>query len=317
MPIPLPFSLRVTTSVAVFNCLFIASPQGAQQFSSRAFVPIASDSFQRPNEAPLNPIDWTIGVDSTGLAVLNDLCVGREISGDAEYYTGATVLANQSVSIVVNQFGISSEINCYVRTNATTLLGGYQAFFFGNGVGGYGIFLYGGTGGGFIASYTLPRAPQAGDTLTLSAVGAFISVIFNGTVVITTQDPAYPTGITGMGIKFTATPADTSVSSFTTGNLVPTSMPSGTTIAALQLSYAQLTTLYQQLRQQDIPNQEAVLDTLIASAIVTVSALQTTVDGLAASTPDGSVILQGMQSVVANALASLKAAQGDEATQAD
>ena len=151
----------------------------------------------------------------------------------------------------------------------------------------------------------------------LSAVGAFISVIFNGTVVITTQDPAYPTGITGMGIKFTATPADTSVSSFTTGNLVPTSMPSGTTIAALQLSYAQLTTLYQQLRQQDIPNQEAVLDTLIASAIVTVSALQTTVDGLAASTPDGSVILQGMQSVVANALASLKAAQGDEATQAD
>ena len=91
----------------------------------------------------------------------------------------------------------------------------------------------------------------------------------------------------------------------------------GATIGSLQLSYAQLVALYQQLRQQDIPNQETVLDGLIASAITTVTTLQSTVDAITAATPDGSVILQGMQSVVANALASLKAAQGDEATQDD
>ena len=91
----------------------------------------------------------------------------------------------------------------------------------------------------------------------------------------------------------------------------------GATIGSLQLSYAQLVALYQQLRQQDIPNQEVVLDTLIASAITTVSGLQTTVDALVAQTADGSVILHGMQLVVANALASLQNAQTDESTQAD
>ena len=91
----------------------------------------------------------------------------------------------------------------------------------------------------------------------------------------------------------------------------------GTTIGSLQLSFAQLVALYQQLRQQDIPNQEVVLDNLIASAITTVATLQITVDAIMATTADGSVILQGMRLVVANALTSLKNAQTDESTQAD
>lgn len=91
----------------------------------------------------------------------------------------------------------------------------------------------------------------------------------------------------------------------------------GAVIGALQLSYAQLVTLYAELRQQDIPNQEAVLDGLIASAITTVSALQSTIDAIMASTPDGSVILAGMQNVVTNALMNLNLAQSDEAALAD
>lgn len=91
----------------------------------------------------------------------------------------------------------------------------------------------------------------------------------------------------------------------------------GATIGALQLSYAQLVTLYQELRQQDVPNQAVVLDTLIASAITTVTALQATIDAIMAGTPDGSFILAGMQTVVANALQNLKLAQGDEGVLAD
>jgi hypothetical protein len=91
----------------------------------------------------------------------------------------------------------------------------------------------------------------------------------------------------------------------------------GTTIGALQLSYAQLVSQYQQLRQQDIPNQEVVLDGLIASAITTVTALQGTIDAMTAATADGSVILHGMQAVVQAALTNLQNTQGDEAALAD
>lgn len=91
----------------------------------------------------------------------------------------------------------------------------------------------------------------------------------------------------------------------------------GATIGALQLSYAQLVTLYQELRQQDVPNQEVVLDGLIAAAITTVTGLQSTLATIMAATPDGSVILHGMQAVVTAALANLNLAQGDESVLAD
>lgn len=88
-------------------------------------------------------------------------------------------------------------------------------------------------------------------------------------------------------------------------------------IGPLQLSYAQLVTLYTELRQQDIPNAEVVLDGLIASAITTVLALQSILSAIVTATPDGSVILHGMQTVVANAIANLKQAQADESVLPD
>jgi hypothetical protein len=90
----------------------------------------------------------------------------------------------------------------------------------------------------------------------------------------------------------------------------------GAVIGALQLDYAQLVTLYAELRHQDIPNQEVVLDGFIATAITTVSSLMTTVDAIV-ETGDAGVVLQGMQTVVANALGSLKNAQSDEGSLAD
>jgi hypothetical protein len=90
----------------------------------------------------------------------------------------------------------------------------------------------------------------------------------------------------------------------------------GTTIGALQLSYAQLVALYQELRQQDIPNQEVVLDGLIASAISTVTVLQSTIDAIMES-GDAGFVLAGMQQVVANALTNLRNAQSDEGALAD
>jgi hypothetical protein len=82
-------------------------------------------------------------------------------------------------------------------------------------------------------------------------------------------------------------------------------------ISALQLEYAQLVTLYMELRQQDIPSQEVVLDGLIASALTTVTALLATLNTIV-ETGDAGILLRAMQSVVTSAVANLKNVQSDE-----
>jgi hypothetical protein len=85
----------------------------------------------------------------------------------------------------------------------------------------------------------------------------------------------------------------------------------GAVIGSLQLSYAQLVTLYAELRQQDIPSQEVVLDSLISAALTTILTLQSTINAIV-ETGDAGILLHAMQSVVASAVTSLKNAQSDE-----
>jgi hypothetical protein len=84
-----------------------------------------------------------------------------------------------------------------------------------------------------------------------------------------------------------------------------------TTIAALQLYYSQLISLYQQLRQQDVANQETVLDNLINQSVTVVSNLKTTIDTMM-QTGDAYFVLYGYQVMVANGLTNLLNAQSDE-----
>jgi hypothetical protein len=84
------------------------------------------------------------------------------------------------------------------------------------------------------------------------------------------------------------------------------------TTSALALEYAELTNVYPLLRQQDVPNQQEVLYANIATATTIVAALNTTIQTIMAQSTAGFVI-RGMQIVVANALASLKRVQFDEA----
>lgn len=84
-------------------------------------------------------------------------------------------------------------------------------------------------------------------------------------------------------------------------------------ITALQLDYAQLINLYPQLLHQDVANQAAVLDILIAEAITIIGQLNTAVDAVTALVTDPNrAQLVVMQTIVASALASLKAVQADQ-----
>jgi hypothetical protein len=189
-----------------------------------SLVQIASDNFTRPNEAPLGSANWTNFSVGTGLAVVNNLCVGRDITGDAELYTGVTLSANQYAATTVGQFGISSEINLYTRSDMLGL-GGYQAFFFGNGVGGFSINLFGAFGS--MGLFVLNQSPQVGDTMLLASVGNTHSVFYNGTKVISAVDSVFTSGISGLGIKFSAAQPDTSVSLFTTGQAMTSNSQTG------------------------------------------------------------------------------------------
>ena len=82
-------------------------------------------------------------------------------------------------------------------------------------------------------------------------------------------------------------------------------------LTALQLEYAQLVNLYPVLIHQDTANNQADLYAAIATAIIVVGQLNSTIDMLMASGDQG-FVLSRMQSIVASALINLKAAQFDE-----
>jgi hypothetical protein len=75
-------------------------------------------------------------------------------------------------------------------------------------------------------------------------------------------------------------------------------------INALQLQYANLTNLYRQVYQQDVPNQAAVLDTYSTLAQTYILALQTTLNGMAQPNPPAydKFLLTTMQVIVDNAM---------------
>jgi hypothetical protein len=77
------------------------------------------------------------------------------------------------------------------------------------------------------------------------------------------------------------------------------------TVSSLALAYAQLTAVYPQIIHQDTENNRADLYAAIATAIATLCALNTTLQGMTAS-GDAAFVLADMQIVVANALAALQ-----------
>ena len=77
------------------------------------------------------------------------------------------------------------------------------------------------------------------------------------------------------------------------------------TVAALALAYAQLTAVYPILIHQDTANNRADLYAAIKTAISTLCALNSTLQGMTAS-GDAAFVLADWQIVVANALAALQ-----------
>jgi hypothetical protein len=82
-------------------------------------------------------------------------------------------------------------------------------------------------------------------------------------------------------------------------------------ITTLKLEYEQLLVNYKILREQDIVNQRAVLVATVASAVLLVGNLNTTLSGMTASGDNG-IRLAHMQTVVRGALKQVQDVHFDE-----
>jgi Concanavalin A-like lectin/glucanases superfamily len=315
--IPLPFSKRMTTAAAVFACIFIASPM--QGVPSLPFVPLIvsmpvfSDNFHRANEEPLNPANWTNVHDASlgatsALGVLNNVCVADATSATGyEVMTGVAISADQYAEATIGAYhnsgsGFSAAVGLAVRGSSSSLGAGYSWLVFTKSDGSNASTLRLSVGSTILSDHTLATV-NPGDIIRVEVVGSTITGKYNGAVIVTATRSDFSSGQPGLEVFWDVTQTDTFVSLFTTGNLIHSSVEA--TTATLQLVYAQLLAVYAVLRHQDTANNQIDLFAAIAQAKTTVATLNTTINSVTAS-GDALVKLLKMQSVVAQALATLQ-----------
>jgi hypothetical protein len=182
------------------------------------FTPLFTDNFQRPNEEPLNPANWSVP-GAADLAVVSHLCVGQvSTGGGVETYKGSVIPPDQYTAATLNQFGLTSELDVFIRANAATTTG-YRATLLANGDGTGSVQLDDAATQLPLAGPVLIGTISLGDVLETWAVGTSIFVSYNGAQVLSTTNVLYASGRPALRMLFTAVQTDTSVSLFVTGSV--------------------------------------------------------------------------------------------------
>lgn len=311
------------------------------------YTELALDTFQRPNEIPLNPANWGYvpGVFWTGpLTLVNDTCECDPTSGYGfGTWIGTPIPSDQWMEVTLGE--TEGWVDATIRSDA---LG--NCYYFEVGVNGY----YGSTwalarfhannlSSDLLASGG-PYVPAPGDKIRLEAIGPQITAIIKGVIVAQVINSELPTGTIALGIGKYSIPSDTFATLFKGGSIALSAegipLPfskrmtassavfnclfiaspqgaqtfafgNGVVLGALSLEYAQLVVEYQLLRHQDTANNRADLYAVIAQAVTTIGNLNTTIQAMTAS-GDAGVQLNLMQIVVRNALTSISTVQSDE-----
>lgn len=163
-------------------------------------VPLASDSFVRANESPLNPAKWTIasGVAGDGDQIVSNLVEAQSLTAaGVEYYSGITWPANQYASVVVEASAGVGIVGVFARGQAGSISG--YAFALTGPTGAAATVSLGRYTGGAVtplASATTRVLP--GDTVTLIANGSQLIGQVNGVTVLTATDLTYSAGSAGI-----------------------------------------------------------------------------------------------------------------------
>src|SRR5579864_2542229 len=145
------------------------------------YTPIFIDTFQRANESPLNPANWTADSEfpTDTLQIVSHQCEAVNATDlfGAEQYTGLSLPNDQYVEITVGLFGGAQSALFALGRSAGT----YDDSYLARVTSGGSLVLLKSIGGSetTLGTATGP-AIQAGDVLRLEMFGSTISLLYNG-----------------------------------------------------------------------------------------------------------------------------------------
>jgi hypothetical protein len=162
------------------------------------FTTLFSDNFQRANENPLNPTNWTTLTGLGALQILNNVCVPTVVGTDGALCT-VSLPPDQWSEFKVNTLPSNQgTVAAFVRANLG-LTAGYLLTVAGPaGVASATITLQSlGTGGMILGNFANANV-NIGDVFRLVAQGSTISVLQNGSQIIVATDSTFASGSAGL-----------------------------------------------------------------------------------------------------------------------
>ena len=184
------------------------------------FTQTASDNFQRANEEPLNPANWTNNTFGGGdLAIVSHFCVAHNaVGGGTEFYSGVAFPENQFAKTIINQFQSGSSVIEIFILSALDSSRLYALALVALGDGTAELVLESAPGASVATKTGL--IVKTGDVMALGLAGSTVYAFYNDVVVLSfAADGSSTSGDPGLAISWSAAQTDTSVSLFSAGNI--------------------------------------------------------------------------------------------------
>ena len=181
---------------------------------------LATDSFFRANENPLNPAVWTTVTGFDALQVVSDACeasVDSSVNVCGARYTGVSWPNDQFVQITLTHMANLGELDIFLRSDAGTDIG-YDILLQDNGSGGLEFdIIVNPPGPVAILLFSNPNLPYSlGDIFKASVIGQQIVVTQNGVVIASVVDPNVVSGTPAVVFDVTST-GDIRITNFVAG----------------------------------------------------------------------------------------------------
>jgi hypothetical protein len=161
---------------------------------------LASDTFIRANENPLNPANWTTFSSSAGLQIVGNTCepLGTGVFS-AEYFSNQVWPNDQYAEVKITTL---SSANAFilpsVRMGTGGTSNGYQLVVLGPTGSSNSCFIRKAIAGVLTTLITFSATPNVNDVWRLDVTGTTLTASQNGSVVATTTDSSVTSGFAGL-----------------------------------------------------------------------------------------------------------------------
>ena len=183
------------------------------------FVELASDNFQRSNENPLDPTNWTVGTGLDALEIVSHKCQATTIVTSCfELYTGLPEAVNAYSEFTVGDVESGGYIGTFVRANLDSTHG-YEVFVEGP-LDGLTSSLQVGRLSDSVAIFDLEsQAAAQGDLVRLAVIGSTWYVYQNGRLLGSGIDTdTLGAGLTGAQVQPVSDITLTDITGFAAGS---------------------------------------------------------------------------------------------------